>query len=152
MVANQRVQKEMHVVVHVGELERVHERVDATRDKPHRQATATRSARQPDPGAVLSSSASSAELCVQDPEGQTPLAAAIAEKKYDCAKVLLGYDAALAIPEKELKAYNLIQKCKKEAAMEEPPEDVEIVDVNDAEWQKTKNEEMFGPGEKLRWA
>ena len=60
MVANQRVQKEMHVVVHVGELERVRERVDATRDKPHRQATATRSARQPDPGAVLSSSASSA--------------------------------------------------------------------------------------------
>ena len=102
--------------------------------------------------AELCSSASSAELCVQDPEGQTPLAAAIAEKKYDCAKVLLGYDAALAIPEKELKAYNLIQKCKKEAAMEEPPEDVEIVDVNDAEWQKTKNEEMFGPGEKLRWA
>jgi hypothetical protein len=41
----------------VGELERVRERVDATRDKPHRQATATRSARQlivrrasPDPG------------------------------------------------------------------------------------------------------
>ena len=31
------------------------ERVDATRDKPHRQATATRSARQPDPDAVLSS-------------------------------------------------------------------------------------------------
>ena len=55
MVANQRVQKEMHVVVHVGELERVRERVDATRDKPHRQATATRSARQPDPDAVLSS-------------------------------------------------------------------------------------------------
>ena len=63
MVANQRVQKEMHVVVHVGELERVRERVDATRDKPHRQATATRSARQPDPGAVLSSSASSA-VCI----------------------------------------------------------------------------------------
>jgi hypothetical protein len=63
MVANQRVQKEMHVVVHVGELERVRERVDATRDKPHRQATATRSARQPDPGVVLSSSASSA-VCI----------------------------------------------------------------------------------------
>ena len=63
MVANQRVQKEMHVVVHVGELERVRERVDATRDKPHRQATATRSAHQPDPGAVLSSSASSA-VCI----------------------------------------------------------------------------------------
>ena len=25
-------------------------------------------------------------------------------------------------------------------------------DQNDAEWQQTKNEEMFGPGEKLRWA
>ena len=31
------------------------ERVDATRDKPYRQSTATRSARQPDPDAVLSS-------------------------------------------------------------------------------------------------
>ena len=45
----------MHVVVHVGELGWVRERVDATRDKPHRQATATRSAPRPDPGAVLSS-------------------------------------------------------------------------------------------------
>ena len=45
----------MHVVVHVGELQRVRERVDATRDKPYRQSTATRSTRQPDPDTVLSS-------------------------------------------------------------------------------------------------
>ena len=45
----------MHVVVHVGELQRVRERVDATRDKPYRQSTATRSARQPEPDTVLSS-------------------------------------------------------------------------------------------------
>ena len=45
----------MHVVVHVGELQRVRERVDATRDKPYRQSTATRSARQPDPDTMLSS-------------------------------------------------------------------------------------------------
>ena len=45
----------MHVVVHVGELGWVRERVDATRDKPYRQSTATRSARQPDPDTVLSS-------------------------------------------------------------------------------------------------
>ena len=45
----------MHVVVHVGELGWVRERVDATRDKPYRQATAARGAREPDRDAVLSS-------------------------------------------------------------------------------------------------
>jgi len=103
---------------------------------------------RPDPVllAELCASASDKELCVLDPNGKSPLAAAIEERKYDCAKVLLGYDTALNIPEAELKAWQLIQEIKKEKAMEEPPEDAKFADVEieDAEWQKTTSDELFG--------
>ncbi|KAL1530342.1 hypothetical protein AB1Y20_001251 [Prymnesium parvum] len=88
------------------------------------------------------SSASAYDLCVTDPEGTTPLVAAIVEKKYDCARVLLGYEEALALPEAELKAWRLIQKSKAEAELEDTEEPV---DVTDPEWQKEQSDAIFGP-------
>lgn len=93
--------------------------------------------------AELCCKASAAELCVLDPEGKTPLAAAIASKKYDCARVLLAYEDALALPEAELTAWKLIQKCKREAELEDTEEPV---DVEDEEWQKEQSDTIFGAG------
>lgn len=91
----------------------------------------------------LCSNASASDLCVVDPEGNTPLVSAITSNKYDCARVLIGYEEALGIPADELKAWKLIQKCKKEAELEDTEEPV---DVQDEEWQKEQNAAIFGAG------
>lgn len=90
------------------------------------------------------SGASVSEMCISDPKGRTPLAAAIEECKYDCAKVLIGYDAALNVPAQQLSVWQAVQAAKKAA---EDPEAEDPVDVYDAEWQKSLAEQLLGAGE-----
>ncbi|KAL3894205.1 MAG: hypothetical protein SGPRY_013871 [Prymnesium sp.] len=100
--------------------------------------------RRADPKALaaLCSAVAPSELRVLDPEGRTPLRAAIEQRQYDCAKVLLEYDEALSVGESELRAWRLIQKSKVEAELEDTEEPV---DVTDADWQKEQSDAIFGP-------
>ena len=90
----------------------------------------------------LLAKSSAAEICVLDQEGRTPLAAAIVESRYDCAKLLIECDDALNVPSTQLAIWQRVQKEKKAA---EDEENEEPVDVNDPEWQKSTAEEFFGP-------